>query len=89
MIIVKTTIGYGSPNKAGKSSSHGSPLGKDEIALTKKALGWNYEEPYFIPPEALANFRTAVTRGDAAKSEWSTRFEAYRAAHPELAKDFA
>ena len=88
MIIVKTTIGYGSPNKAGKSSSHGSPLGKDEIALTKKALGWNYEEPYFIPPEALANFRTAVTRGDAAKSEWSTRFEAYRAAHPELAKDF-
>ena len=49
LIIVKTTIGYGSPNKSGKSSSHGSPLGDDEIALTKKALGWTYPEKFFIP----------------------------------------
>ncbi len=88
MIIVKTTIGYGSPNKSGKSSSHGSPLGKEEIALTKKALGWNYEEPYFIPPEALENFRTAVPRGEAAVAAWKQRFEAYRATHPVLAADF-
>ncbi|PZR11980.1 MAG: transketolase [Archangium gephyra] len=88
MIIVKTTIGYGSPNKSGKSSSHGSPLGKDEIALTKKALGWNYEEPFFIPPEALENFRTAVTRGESAMEAWKKRFEDYRSVHPVLASEF-
>lgn len=88
LIIVKTTIGYGSPNKGGKSSSHGSPLGHDEIALTKKALGWTHEEKYFVPGEAQAHFRTQVTRGEAAKAEWAKRFEAYRAAHPALAADF-
>lgn len=88
MIIVKTTIGYGSPNKSGKSSSHGSPLGKEEIALTKKALGWNYEEPFFIPPEALENFRTAVPRGEAAMGAWKKRFEDYRELHAVLAADF-
>lgn len=88
LIIVKTTIGYGSPNKGGKSSSHGSPLGHDEIALTKKALGWTHDEKYFVPAEAQAHFRTQVTRGEAAKAEWAKRFEAYRAAHPALAADF-
>ncbi len=88
LIVVKTTIGYGSPNKSGKSSSHGSPLGNDEIALTKKALGWNFEDKYFIPENALANFRTAVTKGEAAQAEWKKRFEAYRAAHPALAAEF-
>ena len=88
MIVVKTTIGFGSPNKGGKSSSHGSPLGNDEIALTKKALGWKYEEKFFIPDEAKAHFGQQVTRGEAAKAEWSKRFEAYRAAHPALASEF-
>ncbi|MFZ5441528.1 MAG: transketolase [Myxococcota bacterium] len=88
LIVVKTTIGFGSPNKSGKSSSHGSPLGNDEIALTKKALGWSYDEKYFVPPEAQAHFRGQVTRGEAALGEWQKRFEAYRAAHPALAADF-
>ncbi|MDP2272714.1 MAG: transketolase [Archangium sp.] len=88
MIVVKTTIGYGSPNKGGKSSSHGSPLGNDEIALTKKALGWNFEEKFFIPENALANFRLAVTKGEASQGEWTKQFAAYRAAHPELAAEF-
>ncbi len=88
MIVVKTTIGYGSPNKGGKSSSHGSPLGNDEIALTKKALGWNFEEKFFIPENALANFRSAVTKGEASQGEWAKQFAAYRAAHPELAAEF-
>ncbi len=88
LIIVKTTIGFGSPNKQGKSSSHGSPLGKDEISLTKKALGWPSEEPYFIPPEALAHFREAVAKGEAATGDWNQRFAAYREAHPVLAEEF-
>jgi transketolase len=88
LIVVKTTIGYGSPNKSGKSSSHGSPLGNDEIVLTKKALGWPYEDKFFIPDNALANFRTAVTKGEAAQADWKKRFEAYRAAHPALAAEF-
>ncbi len=88
MIVVKTTIGFGSPNKGGKSSSHGSPLGHDEIALTKKALGWNFEEKFFIPEPALANFRLAVTKGEASQAEWTKRFASYRAAHPELAAEF-
>ncbi len=88
MIVVKTTIGYGSPNKSGKSSSHGSPLGNDEIALTKKALGWTHEEKFFIPPEALGHFRLAVVKGDTAKADWRKRFEAYRLAHPALAVEF-
>jgi transketolase len=88
LIVVKTTIGYGSPNKSGKSSSHGSPLGPDEVALTKKALGWGSEEKFFIPEPALANFRTALTRGETAHADWSKRFEAYRKAFPALASDF-
>ncbi len=88
LIIVKTTIGFGSPNKAGKSSSHGSPLGADEIALTKKALGWDPDKKFFIPAEALANFRKAVDAGTALQAEWNTRFAAYSAAHPELTADF-
>lgn len=87
LIIIKTTIGYGSPNKGGKSSSHGSPLGADEIALTKKALGWDPDKKFFIPEDALSNFRQAVTKGDAIKRTWTALLEGYRAAHPDLAKD--
>ncbi|MDP1823803.1 MAG: transketolase [Archangium sp.] len=88
MIIIKTTIGYGSPNKSGKSSAHGSPLGNDEIALTKKALGWTHEEKFFIPEAALGHFRLAVVKGESTKAEWRKRFEAYRVAHPALAAEF-
>jgi len=88
LLIVKTTIGFGSPNKAGKSSSHGSPLGKDEIALTKKALGWDPEKILWVPDEARAHFSKAVGTGKQAQASWTTRFEAYARAFPELAKDF-
>ena len=57
IIVVRTTIGYGSPHKAGTSAAHGSPLGAEEVAATKKALGWEWEEPFHEPPEALAHFR--------------------------------
>ena len=87
LIIVKTTIGFGSPNKQGKSSSHGSPLGEDEIKLTKKALGWDPEKKFFIPEAALKNLRLAVTKGKAAKDDWDKRFAAYAHAHPALSAE--
>ncbi len=58
LIIVRTTIGYGSPHKAGTSEAHGSPLGDEEVAATKKALGWEHEEPFYVPPDALEHFRS-------------------------------
>jgi transketolase len=87
MIIITTTIGFGSPNKSGKSSAHGSPLGEDEIKLTKKALGWDPEKKFFIPAEALANFRAAVPKGEAARNAWNVLLEGYSKAHPELATE--
>jgi transketolase len=88
LIIVRTTIGYGSPNKAGTSEAHGSPLGPDEVVLTKKALGWEYEQPFFVPADALAHFRTAVERGIERQSEWKRRFEAWTAENADLAEEW-
>lgn len=83
IIACKTKIGYGSPNKEGSSSSHGSPLGTDEIALTKKNYGWDFEEPFHIPEEALAHFRTALEKGKNAEKTWLTHVENMRTADPE------
>jgi len=88
MIIVHTTIGFGSPHKAGTSGAHGSPLGDEEVALTKKELGWDPERFFYIPHEAAANFRKAVDRGQKAQDEWNERFRAYSEANPDLAKEW-
>jgi len=88
IIIVHTTIGYGSPHKAGTSAAHGSPLGKEEVVLTKRALGWEWEEPFFVPKEALAQFRVALDRGKARESEWNDRFAAYEKQYPDLAREW-
>jgi len=88
IIIVKTTIGYGSPNKQGSSSAHGSPLGADEVTLTKKSLGWDGEEPFYVPEEARAHFAKAIERGMEVESEWNERFAAYQSAYPELAAEW-
>jgi transketolase len=85
IVVIHTTIGYGSPNKAGTSEAHGSPLGPEEVARTKKALGWEWEEPFYVPPEALAHLRGAVDRGAAAEADWQARFAAYAAKFPDLA----
>ena len=82
LIICKTIIGYGSPNKAGSAASHGEPLGEEETRLTKQRLGWPYEEPFTVPPEALASMREAVERGNARQQEWDRAFAAYRAEFP-------
>lgn len=88
LIIVTTTIGYGSPNKAGKESAHGAPLGADEITLTKNALGWPTEPTFYVPDNVLAHFRQAVDKGAAAEAEWNERFAAYEAAYPTEAAEF-
>jgi transketolase len=88
LIVVRTTLGYGSPHKAGTSEAHGSPLGKEEVALTKKALGWEWEEPFYVPPEALENFRKAVRRGADLQADWEKRFAEYAKSFPELAAEW-
>ena len=86
LIICRTIIGYGSPNKAGTASAHGEPLGKEEVRLTKERLGWPYQEPFTVPPEALAHFRQAQERGRRHREEWQARLEAYRSAYPAEAR---
>ena len=75
LIACKTTIGYGAPTKAGTSGSHGSPLGPDEIAGARKALGWNYE-PFVIPNDLMDAWRKAGSRGAADRAAWATRLAA-------------
>ena len=86
IIICHTKIGKGSPNKEGKESSHGAPLGVDEIALTRKAIGWEYE-PFFIPEEIYAQW-SAVESGSKLEQEWNALFDQYQAKYPELASEF-
>ena len=88
IIAVRTTIGYGSPHKAGTSAAHGSPLGEEEVALTKKALGWQWTEPFYEPPEALKHFRSALERGAKAQAEWDHRFDGWAKTSPELAEEW-
>ncbi|MEI6067009.1 MAG: transketolase [Methylococcaceae bacterium] len=86
MICCKTTIGFGSPNKAGSHACHGAALGQDEINLTKAALGWDHEA-FVIPADVYAGW-DAKAKGTKAESEWNEKFAAYQAAHPELAAEY-
>jgi transketolase len=87
LICCKTVIGKGSPNKAGSESCHGAPLGDDEVAATREALGWSH--PPFVIPEEIAATWNAREQGAAAEADWQARFDAYLAAEPELAREFA
>ena len=88
LIEVKTTIGFGSPNKSGSSASHGAPLGKEEIELTKVAYQWEAEEAFFVPGEVEKHFASIVEKGKATEQAWNELFEEYKAAYPELAAQF-
>ena len=88
IIIVRTHIAFGAPNKQDTAGAHGSPLGADEILATKKAYGWPSEEPFYVPQAALEHFRRAVDRGAAYQDDWDERFALYRAAYPELADEY-
>jgi transketolase len=86
LIICRTIIGYGSPNKAGTASAHGEPLGEEEVRLTKRNLGWRYQEPFAVPAEALEHFRQARDRGHRRQAEWESLFQSYRREFPEEAR---
>ena len=88
IILLRTIIGYGAPNKQNTSKAHGSPLGPDEVTAAKENLGWPTEPSFLIPKEVQAQFRQAVTRGKTIESEWNAAFERYAAAHPDLAAEF-
>ena len=85
LIICKTSIGKGSPNRANTAKAHGEPLGAEEIALTRAALGWTHA-PFVIPKDVYAAW-DAKAAGAAAEKSWNEKFAAYKAAHPELAKE--
>ena len=86
LIVAKTHIGKGSPNRANTAKAHGEPLGADEIKLTREALGWPHE-PFSVPKEVYADW-DAKARGQASEAAWDKRFAAYKAAHPALAAEF-
>ena len=85
LVAVRTEIGHGSPNKQGTQKAHGSPLGPDEVRLTKEAYGWDPEKSFHIPASALEAFRQAVPRGEELVGQWQTRLGAYTKAYPEEA----
>jgi transketolase len=87
LIILRTHIAYGSPNKQDTAEAHGAPLGAAEVKLTKENLGWPSLEPFAVPEEALTEWRRARQRGALLHAEWQTRWADYRAAHPELATE--
>ena len=88
LIIVRTHIAQGSPHKQDTAGAHGSPLGEEEVKLTKEAMGWPSLEPFYVPEDALQHFRTCVERGGQFESQWKERFDAYAAEHPGLAREF-
>ncbi len=87
LICCKTTIGFGSPNKGGKEDCHGAPLGEDEIALTRKQLGWKHK-PFKIPKAIYAAW-DARAKGKAAEQKWKELFSKYKAVHPKLAREYS
>lgn len=88
LVLARTIIGYGSPNKAGTANAHGEPLGADEIRLTKEALGWPASPEFFVPEEALAEFRKAISSGRERQATWERQLDEFERAHPADASAF-
>lgn len=86
LIDCRTIIGFGAPHKQGTESTHGSPLGEEEVAAARKELGWN--SPPFVVPDDIRQAWNAVDRGESMECAWTDRFERYRSRHPELAREF-
>lgn len=89
LIQICTEIGFGSPNKQGKASAHGEPLGDDEIKLTKENLGWSYTEPFFVPEEVKAHIADWAAECAKKEAAWKEMFADYEKQYPELAKEYA
>jgi transketolase len=88
LIKLRTHIGFGSPNKQDSHEAHGSPLGDEEIALTKRRYGWDPEKQFYIPDKALAVFRKEVEKGEQREQEWNALFSSYEKIYPDLALEF-
>jgi transketolase len=88
LILARTHIGYGAPDKQDSYESHGSPLGVEEVRLAKQNLGWPAQSLFYIPEKVGEHFRKAIERGKSAETEWSDRFAAYSRAFPDLANAF-
>ncbi|UJW58043.1 transketolase [Salipaludibacillus agaradhaerens] len=87
LIEVKTVIGYGSPNKGGKSASHGAPLGGDEVKMTKEAYKWTFEEDFYVPDEVREHYKQLAEKGQAEEEKWHDLFAEYKKAYPELGEE--
>ncbi len=84
IVIARTTIGYGSPNKAGKNTAHGEPLGVEEARLTKANLGWPLEPTFYVPESVYEHMQLAQEVGDRRQRDWEALLARYKARHPEL-----
>jgi len=84
LVILRTHIGYGAPHLQDTNKAHGSPLGEEEVKLTKERYGWPTEPPFLVPEEALSHFRSAAAARGEAESEWQQLAESYRSEHPDL-----
>jgi transketolase len=87
LVVVRTHIAYGSPNKQDTADAHGAPLGAEEVRLTREALGWTWDEPFFVPDEAVREWRKARERGEAMQLVWDQRYASYRSGYPALAAE--
>jgi transketolase len=89
LVMVRSHIGYGAPNAQDTHKAHGSPLGEEEVRLTKEVYGWPTEQTFLVPDEALDHFRGCVDRGAELESSWNERLEAYKQEHPDLYEQLA
>jgi transketolase len=89
LVMVRSHIGYGAPNKQDSFKAHGSPLGEDEVRAAKEFYGWDPDAHFLVPDEVLDHFRECVERGREQESEWNERFEAFRQAEPDKAAELA
>ncbi len=87
LIAIRTRIGYGSPNRENTSKAHGEPLGVDELALTKRQLGWQADPDFHVPDEVRAHLQRAVDEGEAQEGAWRQEMDRYAHAHPALAAE--
>ncbi|HEX2249153.1 MAG TPA: transketolase [Gemmatimonadales bacterium] len=87
LIALRTVIADPAPTKRNNAEAHGAPLGAEEVRRTKEIIGWPVEPGFYVPDDALSHWRSAVNRGSALEAEWRRRYQAYQAAHPELAAE--
>jgi transketolase len=88
LIVTKTHIGFGSPNKQDTSDAHGSPLGDEEVKLAKKNLGWPEDKTFYIPDEVAAHFASIKQRGRRNENKWKKNFDVYKSKYPQEAREF-